>query len=173
MARSNAKDWNIAVDRIGIMGFSAGGHLASTAGTHFDRGDKDAKNSIDRMSCRPDFIALVYPVITMGDLTHKGSRRNLLGNSPTDKAIRIFSNEQQVNKDTPPAYLAHAKDDRAVTSENSALFHAALKRHGVESEYLELPTGGHGLNGYKGPMWDAWQTGFIKWLAKQEFISAR
>ena len=169
-ARANAKAWNIDPHRIGIMGFSAGGHLASTAGTHFDAGDKDAADPVDRESCRPDFMVLIYPVISMGEKSHSGSRNNLLGKNPTAEAIENFSNEKQVTKDTPPAYLAHAKDDRVVVPENSAMFHAALKEHGVASEYLELPSGGHGLNGYRGPMWEAWKSGSLKWLAVQKMI---
>lgn len=169
-ARAKAKAWNIDPERIGIMGFSAGGHLASTAGTHFDAGDAIATDPIERVSCRPDFMVLIYPVVTMGDTTHAGSRRNLLGKTPTAADIETFSNEKQVTKDTPPAYLAHAKNDRVVVPENSAAFHAALKKHGVASQYLELPSGGHGLNRYQGPMWEAWQKGSLKWLAEQKMV---
>ena len=171
-ARANAKKWKLDAKCVGVMGFSAGGHLASTAGTHFDKGDAEAKNPIDRESCRPDFMVLIYPVITMGDKTHRGSRQNLLGKSPTPKSIERFSSETQVTKDTPPAFLAHAKDDRAVVPANSRMFHEALKTHGVASEYSELPSGGHGLNGYRGPMWDAWQTGSLRWLASRKMIPA-
>lgn len=170
--RANAEAWRVDPKRVGIMGFSAGGHLASTAGTHFDDGDPRADDPIARPSCRPDFMVLIYPVISMGEGTHAGSRRNLLGTEPTPEAIREFSNERQVNKETPPAYLAHAKDDRVVVPANSARFHAALMEHGVASEYLELPSGGHGLNRYSGPMWDAWQTGSLKWLADRKMIPA-
>ena len=169
-ARAHAKNWKLDTRRIGVMGFSAGGHLASTAGTHFDMGDPQASDPLDRLSCRPDFMVLIYPVITMGDKTHRGSRRNLLGKQPTRENVALFSNETQVTKQTPPAYLAHAKDDRAVVPDNSRMFHKALKDHKVASEYLELPSGGHGLNGYRGPMWEAWQTGSLRWLASQEMI---
>lgn len=170
MVRNNAKAWRLDPKRIGIMGFSAGGHLASTAGTHFDAGDPKAVDAIDRESCRPDFMVLVYPVITMGEKTHLGSKQNLLGQSPTPEDVKLFSNESQITKDTPPAYLAHAKDDKAVVPENSRMFHEALLAKGVKSEYLELPSGGHGLNGYQGPMWDAWQTGSLRWLVSQGMI---
>ena len=110
--RANAKAWGIDPAKIGIMGFSAGGHLASTAGTHFDDGDPKADDPIDRISCRPDFMILVYPVITMGEKTHGGSRNNLLGKNPDAKLVELFSNEKQVTAKTPPAFLAHAKDDR-------------------------------------------------------------
>ena len=170
MARANAKEWKIDPKRLGIFGFSAGGHLASTAGTHFDGGDPEAADPIERESCRPDFMVLIYPVISMGEHTHGGSKRNLLGKDPSPELIKKFSNELQVTEKTPPAYLAHAIDDKVVVPENSRNFHAALKAKGVSSEYLELPGGGHGLNGYKGPHWDAWQEGSIKWLAKQGII---
>ncbi len=170
--RANAKDWKLDAKHIGIMGFSAGGHLASTAGTHFDAGDPKAADPVDRVSCRPDFMVLVYPVISMGDKTHQGSKRNLLGKAPSPELVKLFSNELQITKHTPPAYLAHAKDDRVVVPDNSRMFHKALKDHKVASEYLELPSGGHGLNGYRGPMWDAWQTGSLRWLAAQGMIPA-
>lgn len=171
-ARANADDWEIDPDRLGIIGFSAGGHLASAAGTHFDLGDEEADEPIERFSSRPDFMILIYPVISMGDKGHGGSRRNLLGKNPTAELIEKFSSEKQVTKDTPPAYLAHAQDDKVVVPDNSAMFHAACKAHGVTSTYLELPSGGHGLNGYKGPMWDAWQTGSLQWLAELKMIPA-
>ncbi len=164
--RTNAKEWQIDPARIGIMGFSAGGHLASTAGTHFDDGDPKAADAIDRAGCRPDFMILVYPVITMDSSTHAGSRANLLGKDPSDKLVELFSNEKQVTDRTPPTFLAHAVDDKPVPPENSRAFYAALQAHKVTSQYLELPSGGHGLDGYKGPMWDAWQEKSLKWLTE-------
>lgn len=182
VVRANATAWNIDPRRVGVMGFSAGGHLASTAGTHYrlplvsdpeNAGNgKPAKDLAATNQYRPDFMVLVYPVITMGEQTHKGSRRNLLGENPSSELIVEFSNEKQVTSDTPPAFLVHAKDDRVVVPENSKMFHAALKEHGVDTVYLELPSGGHGLNGYQGPMWKAWQTGLLKWLADQEMAPA-
>lgn len=169
--RARAKEWHIDPARIGIMGFSAGGHLASTAGTHFDAGDASATDPLERLSCRPDFMILVYPVITMGDITHGGSKKNLLGDSPTAELVERFSNEKQVSKNTPPTFLAHALDDKPVPPENSRRFHAALEAHQVPTKYLELPSGGHGLNGYKGPMWDAWQTQSLAWLAEQKLLA--
>jgi acetyl esterase/lipase len=146
------------------MGFSAGGHLASTALTHFDRGNPSASNPTDRVSCRPDFAILVYPVVTFGEKTHSGSKQNLLGKDPAPELIKLYSNELQVTADTPPAYLAHALDDAPVPPENSRALYAALQAKGIRSQYLELASGGHGLNGYKGPMWDAWQQGSLAWL---------
>ncbi len=168
--RSNAKAWEIDPARIGIMGFSAGGHLASTAATHFDGGDPNATDAVDRVSCRPDFAILVYPVITMNESTHSGSRTRLLGENPSEKLIELFSNEKQVTDKTPPTFLAHAIDDKAVVIENSQMFYAALKKHNVAGELLELPSGGHGLNGYKGPMWDAWQEKSLAWLAELKLV---
>ena len=163
--RANAQLWNIDPARIGIMGFSAGGHLASTAGTHFDDGDITSSNAIDRVSCRPDFTILVYPVVTMGQKTHQGTRTNLLGKDPSPELLKLYSNELQVNSSTPPTFLAHALDDIPVPAENSRVLFAALQKHNVLSMYLELPSGGHGLNGYTGPMWDAWQEQSLTWLA--------
>lgn len=162
--RSRASEWGLDPKRIGIIGFSAGGHLASTAGTHFDAGDAKAPDAIDRVSCRPDFMILVYPVISFGEKGHAGSRKNLVGPTPTPEQVDLFSNEKQVTKETPPAYLAHAIDDKVVPIENSRMFHEALQTNGVETKLLELPSGGHGLNGYKGPNWDAWQSGSLAWL---------
>ena len=170
--RSRAVEWGIDPKRIGIIGFSAGGHLASTAGTHFDAGDPKASDAIAKVSCRPDFMVLVYPVISMGAQGHSGSRNNLLGKDAKQDLIDLFSNEKQTSAQTPPAFLAHALDDKVVPSAHSSMFHDALRGNHVEAKYLELPSGGHGLNGYKGPMWDAWQTQSLEWLAKLKFIPA-
>lgn len=168
--RSRANEWGVDPARIGIIGFSAGGHLASTAVTHFDNGDPQATDPVERVSCRPDFGILIYPVITMGDKTHQGSKRNLLGADPTAQMVELFSNEKQITEKTPPTFLAHAKDDKAVVPENSEMFYAALQAHKVPGKYLELPTGGHGLNGYKGPMWDAWQEQSLAWLGELKLL---
>lgn len=168
--RRNATDWGVDPERVGILGFSAGGHLASTAGTHFDDGDPNALDPVERFSCRPDFQVLIYPVITMGAHTHQGSRSHLLGENPAPDLIERFSSEKQVTGRTPPAFIAHAIDDEPVPPENSRMFHAALQANGIRSRYLELPSGGHGLNGYSGPMWDAWQEQSLAWLAELEVI---
>jgi len=168
--RAKAKDWGCDPKKIGIIGFSAGGHLASTADTHFDAGKPDDSDPVNRQSCRPDFAILVYPVITMGPKTHGGSKHNLLGKDPDAATIDLYSNEKQVTDQTPPTFLAHALDDSLVPPDNSRMFYEAMKARKLPSKYLELPSGGHGLNGYKGPMWDAWQTQSLEWLAEQKFI---
>jgi acetyl esterase/lipase len=170
LVRANAKDWGINRSRVGIMGFSAGGHLAATAGTHFDDGDPRGTTTVDRMSCRPDFTILVYPVVTMGDGTHQGTRTNLLGPNPSPEMIKRFSNELQVTARTPPTFLAHAANDKPVPPLHSQILFEALQAKQVPSKYLELPSGGHGLNGYKGPMWDAWQKQSLEWLALQKLL---
>lgn len=167
--RHQAESLTLDRGRIGIMGFSAGGHLASTAGTHFDAGKPDAEDPVERQSCRPNFMILVYPVITMGELTHGGSRANLLGKSPTPEQIANFSNEKQVTPQTPPTFLAHAVDDKPVPPANSRAFYEALQQQKVPAKYLELPSGGHGLNGYKGASWDAWQRQSLEWLNQVVF----
>jgi acetyl esterase/lipase len=173
MARAMAPDLSIDVNRVGIMGFSAGGHLASTAATHFDRGDKSAADPVGRFSSRPDFAILVYPVITMGADTHRGSTNNLLGPDPDDSLINLYSNERQVTRQTPPAFLAHAQDDDVVVPDNSRKFYDALVTNKVPAFYLKLPSGGHGLNGYSGPMWDEWQAKSLQWMADMKIIPNR
>jgi len=121
IVRARAAEWRLDPQRVGIMGFSAGGHLASTAGTHFDAGDPKAADPVDRLSCRPDFMVLVYPVITMGPKSHGGSRVNLLGSNPAPDLVELLSNEKQVTEKTPPTFLVHAKTDSLVPVENSAM----------------------------------------------------
>ena len=165
--RLNARKWQIDPKRVGIIGFSAGGHLAATASTQFDLGKADATETIAGQSSRPDFAILVYPVISMGDLNHVGVRDNLLGKKPSLNDIQRFSCERQVTRQTPPAFLAHAVDDRGVLIENSRLYHQALQAQGVASKLVELPDGGHGLHGYQGASWDTWQREAILWLKRR------
>jgi acetyl esterase/lipase len=164
--RANAKAWAVDPARVGMMGFSAGGHLAATAGTHFDDGDSAASEAVERAGCRPDFLVLVYPVIVMDENTHRGCRSNLLGKETTAQLMERFSNEKQVTARTPPTFLAHAVDDQVVPPQHSRVFYEALQKYKVPAEYLELPSGGHGLNGYQGPMWDAWQEKSLAWVAR-------
>lgn len=147
MARYYADEWGIEKDKIGIMGFSAGGHLASTVGTHYDLGVADSEDPIQKISSRPDFMILMYPVISMTDATimHLGSMRNLVGeNAPKEQMIR-FSNEMQVTKDTPPTFLVHSTDDGGVPVANSVRFYQALVDHGVNAELHIYNSGGHGF----------------------------
>lgn len=172
LTRANAAAWKIDPKRIGILGFSAGGHVASTAATRFDHGDKDSPDPVERLSCRPDFAWLVYPVVTMGKYTNTGSRVALLGSDPKPGLVRLYSNETQVTAKTPPTFLAHAVDDKPVPPENSRQFVAAMRAHRVPFELLELPSGGHGLNGCKGPLWEQWKAAALKWLAGQKLLDA-
>lgn len=147
LTRFHAKDWHIDPDRIGIMGFSAGGHLASTLGTHFDKGDAKAEDSVDRLSSRPDFMILIYPVITMdAEFTHMGSRENLIGKNPKAELIEHFSNEKQITTHTPPTFIVHSSDDGAVPVKNSLEFYNGLLAKGVEAEMHLYPYGGHGYS---------------------------
>ncbi len=164
ITRHRAMEWKLNQNRIGVIGFSAGGHLASTCATQFETADPRQEDPIQRLTSRPNFAILIYPVITMGEHTHGGSRRNLLGPEPTPELIRSMSSELRVNGRTCPTFLAHAIDDKPVPPINSRLFHQAMQRQGVPSKYLELLNGGHGLNGYKGPSWDAWQKQSLEWL---------
>jgi acetyl esterase/lipase len=164
VVRFRAADWGIDPHRIGILGFSAGGHVASTAATHPEDGRAGDPDPVEREPTRPDFAGLVYPVVTMGEGTHPLSKSKLLGPDPTPERVREFSNELQVRGTTPPAFLAHAADDASVPPSNSRNFVAAMKAHGVPVEYVEFPTGGHGFNGCKGPVWEAWKARFLEWL---------
>ena len=170
LTRAHAEEWRIDPRRIGVLGFSAGGHVASSAATHFDVGMPGVADPAERLSSRPDFAWLVYPVITMGKFTNPGSRNNLIGVNPGPEMIRRYSNEKHVTRDTPPTFLAHAIDDEPVPPENSRQFAAALKANGVPVELLELPSGGHGLNGCRGPLWELWKTAALKWLAGRRII---
>ena len=145
MVRFHAAEWKLDPKRLGIIGSSAGGHLASTLLTHFDAGHPEAADPIDRVNCRPDLGVLCYAVITMGDETHKGSRDNLLGKTPSPELIAELSNELHVSKETPPCFLFHTFDDTAVPMENSLEFAAALRRAKVPFELHIYQHGAHGL----------------------------
>jgi acetyl esterase/lipase len=161
--RAHAKDYGIDTKRIGIMGFSAGGHLASTATTHFDAGKADG-DDIDKQSCRPDFSILAYPVITMETgVTHGGSRNNLLGAKPDDKLVERFSNEKQVTKDTPPVFIFHTSADTAVLPENAVRFYLACKKAGVPVEMHIYEKGRHGVGLGTDPKWTGGEKSVATW----------
>lgn len=170
--RAHAAALGLDPRRIGILGFSAGGHLAASASTLHAPGDPQAADPIARVASRPDFAVLVYPLVSMTDaLTHGFSRDNLFGSwNATPTLIQRFSAELNVTATTPPMYLAHAVDDVIVSIGNSRALAAALQERGIPHELLELPDGGHGFQHdgvyYSGPSWDAWQTGALAWLAE-------
>jgi acetyl esterase/lipase len=144
--RARAAEWKVDPQKIGIIGFSAGGHLVSTVGTHFDAGDPKAEDPIQRASCRPDFMILCYPVIAFDEpYTHRGSQKNLLGDNADPELVRSLSNEKQVKSDTPPTFLFHTDGDEGVPAENSVMFYLALRRAGVPAEMHIYRVGRHGL----------------------------
>ncbi len=149
LVRHHADEWNIDKNQIGVMGFSAGGHLASTLGTHFDDETKlIKKDAIDLLSARPDFMVLIYPVISMKEeVTHEGSRLALLGENPNQKLVDYYSNELQVKENTPPTFLLHATDDKSVSVENPLLFYRGLRENNIQNCEMHIyPKGGHGFS---------------------------
>lgn len=174
LVRSNAADWKLDPKRIGIIGFSAGGHLASTAATHFDDGNPNATDPIDRVSSRPDIAILAYPVITMTVLfTHRGSRQNLLGDHPSPELIELMSNEKQVTAKTPPTFLIHTADDGVVPMENSLLFAMACRKAGVPVELHVYEHGQHGIGlGGSDPVLSTWPATCARWLEKRNFLKS-
>jgi acetyl esterase/lipase len=146
LVRSHATEWHLDLNRIGVLGFSAGGHLAATVATHYDDGVPDAKEVVERFSSRPDFAILAYPVISMMDpFTNKASRDNLLGEHPDPLFVSQLSNEKHVTKSTPPVFLFHTADDGAVPVENSIVFYNALRREKVAVEMHIFAHGPHGV----------------------------
>jgi len=146
MVRARAAEWRIAPDRVGIIGFSAGGHLASTISTHFDAGKADTTDPIDRMNCRPDFAILGYPVISMtAPWTHQGSKRNLLGENPSPELAQSLSGELHVTAQTPPTFIFHTDADTGVPAENSIYYFLALRKAGVPAEMHIFQKGPHGV----------------------------
>jgi acetyl esterase/lipase len=169
--RARAAEWKVGPGRVGIWGFSAGGHLASTAATHFDAGKADADDPIERAGCRPDFLILAYPVITLKPpYYHKGSRDNLLGNNPSDELVNSLCNDEQVTAQTPPTFLFHTSEDTAVPPENSLLFYAALRRHKVPAELHVYEKGRHGVGLANGlgspndPVLTTWKERLADWM---------
>ena len=162
MIRKHANEWNIDPNKVGIMGFSAGGHLASTTGTHFTTAV--AKNN-DNINLRPDFMMLIYPVISFSDsLAHKGSRNNLLGQTPTDAKKIHYSAELQVTNETPPTFLVHAQDDKSVKVGNSIKLYEALTNNGIPAEMHLYPKGGHGFGLINSTSKDVWFERLQNWM---------
>lgn len=166
--RRNAVSWNINPSKIGVIGFSAGGHLASTLSTHFDEKVYDVK---DNISARPDFSILMYPVITMdASFTHMGSRRNLIGENPSEEAVRHFSNELQITEKTPPAFLVHSADDKAVPIKNSMTYYEALSKLNIPSELHIFRKGGHGYGlAVNGETQSSWPQLCLRWMKASGF----
>ncbi|MCA9029596.1 MAG: alpha/beta hydrolase [Planctomycetaceae bacterium] len=173
--RAHAADLQIDPNRIGIMGFSAGGHLASTVSTHFDAGEKDSPDLIARQSSRPDFAVLCYPVISLKSaFTHGGSKRNLLGENPDEDLVNSLSNETQVTKDTPPTFIFHTHEDQAVPVMNAVVYYQALVENGVPSEMHIYQKGRHGVGlAFSDPILKSWSGRLVDWLNSNEFLKAQ
>jgi acetyl esterase/lipase len=171
LVRHNAKNWHIDPKHVGIIGFSAGGHLSSTVSTHFDAGDATSSDPIERQTCRPDAAILCYPVIGMGKpYTHAGSQRNLLGENPSTELVASLSNEDQVTPQTPPTFLMHTQEDKVVSVENSLAYYASLAKHGVPSALHVFPKGPHGIGlSKKLPNSSHWPNLCLDWLSTQGF----
>jgi acetyl esterase/lipase len=166
LVRSHAAEWHIAPDRIGFMGFSAGGHLASSVATHADAGKVDAADPIDRVGSRPDFSVLGYPVISFVEpWTHQGSKTNLLGDNADPALARSLSSETQVTSTTPPAFIYQTNADTTVPAENAVAYYLALRKAGVPSELHIFKDGAHGTGlGMRDPALSEWPTLLANWL---------
>lgn len=165
--RFHAADWNLDAHKIGIIGSSAGGHLTATLLTHFDAGNSQAADPVDRVSSRPDLGILCYPVITLGEFTHQGSKLNLLGENPSAELVEHLSNELQVTPQTPPCFIWHTWEDQAVPVENTLLFAKALRQNGVHFDLHVYEKGAHGLGLGQG---HPWASQCLYWLREQKFI---
>jgi acetyl esterase/lipase len=172
--RAHAGDFGIDPQRVGIWGFSAGGHLASTAATHYGPGDPASSDPVEKVSSRPDFAILAYPVISMREsFTHAGSKKNLLGDNPDSKLVDLLSNELQVTSDTPPTFLFHTAEDTAVPPENSIAFFQALRKANVPVELHIFEQGRHGVGmGYAHPVVAGWPDLVGKWLRNRKILPA-
>lgn len=166
LVRQHASDWSIDPAQVGVMGFSAGGHLASTLSTQYLHDIDRKKDEVDVLSARPDFSILVYPVISFrDDAVHSGSRNNLIGENASQELIDRFSGELNVNSETPPTFLVHAQDDKAVPIENSLLYYRALHQHGVSASLHIYPTGGHGFAfGLGKGAVESWRDVLLAWI---------
>lgn len=172
--RAHAAELQIDPNRIGIMGFSAGGHLASTVSTHFDSGDQDSNDLVSRQSSRPDFAVLCYPVISLkSSFTHGGSKRNLLGEDPDEELVNSLSNETQVTKDTPPTFIFHTHEDQAVPVMNAVVYYQALVENGVSAEMHIYQKGRHGVGlAFNDPILKNWSGRLSDWLVSHKFLSS-
>ncbi|MEM7395383.1 MAG: alpha/beta hydrolase, partial [Verrucomicrobiota bacterium] len=170
--RSQAESFGIDPGKIGIQGFSAGGHLVTTAATKFDQGKPEAKDPIERVGCRPDFLIACYPVVSFTtEYVHAGSRRNLLGENPDPDLVKSLSNELQVTKETPPTFLFHTNEDRPVPPENSMLFYQALRKAGVPAELHIFQPGRHGVGLAQGhPVLKHWPDRLKDWLRTNKWL---
>lgn len=168
IVRKNAKEWQLDENKIGVIGFSAGGHLASTLATKFN---EKTYTSVDTISARPDFVLLIYPVISMKpEITHLGSKTNLLGNNPTDILVEKFSNEDNVTIETPPTFIVHASDDKSVSVINSINYYLALKDKKIDAELHIYEKGGHGFGLGTNETSQFWTTNCSNWLKKHNFL---
>jgi acetyl esterase/lipase len=167
MVRKHAAEWGINPNKIGIIGFSAGGHLASTEGTHFNKLVIENK---DNISVRPDFMVLLYPVITFGQWAHVGSRENLIGKTPSSDLLALYSNEKQITPNTPPTLLIHAGDDRSVPVQNSLMFYDELLKNKVKAELHVFQEGGHGFGLNNPKSKDKWIDWCRNWLDENGFL---
>lgn len=171
--RAAAANYGYAPDHIGMWGFSAGGHLTATAGTHYDAGDASAADPIERQSSRPDFLILAYPVITMLDpYAHKGSRNYLLGEAPSQALLEDLSDERHVTQDTPPTFIFATTDDKTVPVMNSVMFYSALVKAGVPAEMHLFQHGAHGVGLATGnPQLSVWPDLLIKWMRERGYAA--
>ncbi|HEY4761564.1 MAG TPA: alpha/beta hydrolase, partial [Thermoguttaceae bacterium] len=170
--RARVAEWNVKPNQIGIMGFSAGGHLASTAGTHFDNGNPGAADLIEKVSCHPDFMILCYPVIAFGEpYTEWGSQNNLIGSDAPVELVKSLSSEKQVTSETPPTFLFHTDEDGYVPAENSVEFYLALRRAKVSAEMHIYQKGGHGVGMAQNiPGTSTWTKDLENWLCVQNLL---
>ena len=169
LTRALAGEWNLDPTRIGVMGSSAGGHLVSTIVTQFSDGNPEAADLIERESSRPDLGVLCYPVISMGKLTHQGSKANLLGENPPEELVQALSSELRVTAQTPPCFVWHTWEDGAVVVENAMLFAAALRENGVRFELHIYELGGHGIGIGSPHNPHRWTADLLAWLQEREF----
>jgi len=170
--RANAKTLGVDPQRIGVIGFSAGGHLAATAGTHFQDADPKATDPVLKVSSRPDFLVLAYPVISMIDgVTHAGSKRNLLGAEPPAELVDKMSLEKQVTKKTPPTFILQTNEDKIVPAENAILFYSALRKAGVPAEFHSYQRGGHGVGLGRHEGSKSWPSLLKSWLVHHKFMA--